>query len=118
MTSVTNLSPSPHTPHPHSVVGLKEVLKTKQNNLSYNPIIDSRKNSLNKKLKDVTTIVDYLAMKLGGGDAYLPLYRKAAWNLPDDRIRQLLALAVEKSRTNPRGYFVACVKREKGYYGH
>lgn len=74
------------------------------------------KNPRNKTSSQVDNMVDYLVQKFGAADTHLPFYRKAAWKLPDDTLRRLVAAAVEKKATNPRAYFVACVKHENAYY--
>jgi hypothetical protein len=76
------------------------------------------KNPMNKSSSQVDNMVEYLVQKFGSAETHLPFYRKASWMLPDDTIRRLVAAASEKKANNPRGYFVACVKHEKAYYGN
>lgn len=95
-----------------NIIGSKEILIS-----SYVPMNHMKTINVKKSVKQVDSMVDYLLLKLGS-ENHIPFYRKASWKLPDDVLRRLVAVSIEKSTYNPRGYFVACVKRENEYYNN
>lgn len=81
---------------------------------SYDHKID--KNPHGKTIAQVDSMVTYMTTKFGKGDTHLPLYRHIAWTLSDNSIRRIIGAVMDKNPRSKLAYFIACAKREKGYY--
>jgi len=66
-----------------------------------------------KTQKSVDNYVDYLVGKYHSPE-FIPLFRKAVWHLTYEALAHIVGSS-EKA-TNPRAYFIACVKRHPDYY--
>lgn len=69
-------------------------------------------NPNSKSISYVNNIVDYLIVKLKS-PGYEGIFRKAAWRLDRRTIDTFVEIALTK--TNPRAYFITCVKNDKRY---
>lgn len=66
-----------------------------------------------KSQSQTESIANYLVQKFNAPQ-FRPLFLKAAWRLSEQRINAIVEEAFKKA-SNPRAYFIASVKREKGY---
>lgn len=73
-------------------------------------------NPYNKTLKQSDHMVSYLISKLGNESTHTPLYRHISWTLPDEVILRIVGSVMDKNPRVPLAYFIACIKRENGYY--
>lgn len=75
--------------------------------------VTSHKNHMihKKSVTEVDNIVLDLVEQFNA-PAFIPLFRKAGWYLPEHIVRDKAARASEQKEANPLAYFIVCIKRE------